>query len=265
MIEFSLAGLVVGVVVGATGVGGGALMTPILIIGLNVPAAVAIGTDLLFASLTKGVGVVFHGKHGTVDWQIVRRMALGSVPASIATTAVLAQVGLGEGAQRVMLLTLACAIIVTAILSVFKGAILRYVHSDHGQWLRGIRSARPMLTTVVGAVIGVLVTLSSVGAGVIGAVALLMLYPRIAAIRVVGTDLAHAVILTAVAGLGHYGLGTINFTMLGWLLLGSIPGIWLGTRVGLRLPDHILRPALAVLLVIIGFTLIGNGVAHAFP
>lgn len=262
MFEYSLAGLLVGFVVGATGVGGGALMTPILILGFGVPAAVAVGTDLLFASITKSVGVVFHGQHGTVDWQIVKRMALGSVPASIVTTLILAQTGLGEGAQRVMLMTLAIAIIATATLSVFKGAILRLMQRGNG-WQRQLVRIRPALTTVVGALIGVLVTLSSVGAGVIGAVALLMLYPRIAAIRVVGTDLAHAVLLTAVAGLGHWGLGTINFAMLGWLLLGSIPGIYLGTRLGLRLPDKLLRPALAGLLVVIGFSLLGSGLAHA--
>ena len=263
MIEFSLAGLLVGFVVGATGVGGGALMTPILILGFGVPAAVAVGTDLLFASMTKSVGVVFHGKHGTVDWQIVKRMALGSVPASIATTLVLMHVGLGEGAQRVMLITLALAIITTATLSVFKGALLRVVQRGDG-WQRQLVQIRPAMTTLVGTLIGVLVTLSSVGAGVIGAVALLMLYPRIAAIRVVGTDLAHAVLLTAVAGLGHWSLGTIDFAMLGWLLLGSIPGIYFGTRVGLRLPDKLLRPALAGLLVAIGLSLLGNGIAYAF-
>lgn len=263
MYEFSLAGLLVGVVVGATGVGGGALMTPILILGFGVPAAVAVGTDLLFASITKSVGVVFHGQHGTVDWQIVKRMSLGSIPASIITTLVLMQVGLGEGAQQVMLITLSLAIITTATLSVFKGALLKIVQRGNG-WQRQLVQIRPLLTTVVGALIGVLVTLSSVGAGVIGAVALLMLYPRIAAIRVVGTDLAHAVLLTAVAGLGHWGLGTIDFAMLGWLLLGSIPGIYLGTRVGLLLPDKLLRPALAGLLVVIGLSLLGNGIAHAF-
>ena len=263
MYEFSLAGLLVGVVVGATGVGGGALMTPILILGFGVPAAVAVGTDLLFASITKSVGVVFHGQHGTVDWQIVKRMSLGSIPASIITTLVLMQVGLGEGAQQVMLITLSLAIITTATLSVFKGALLKIVQRGNG-WQRQLVQIRPLLTTVVGALIGVLVTLSSVGAGVIGAVALLMLYPRIAAIRVVGTDLAHAVLLTAVAGLGHWGLGTIDFAMLGWLLLGSIPGIYLGTRVGLLLPDKLVRPALAGLLVVIGLSLLGNGIAHAF-
>ena len=263
MYEFSLAGLLVGVVVGATGVGGGALMTPILILGFGVPAAVAVGTDLLFASITKSVGVVFHGQHGTVDWQIVKRMSLGSIPASIITTLVLMQVGLGEGAQQVMLITLSLAIITTATLSVFKGALLKIVQRGNG-WQRQLVQIRPLLTTVVGALIGVLVTLSSVGAGVIGAVALLMLYPRIAAIRVVGTDLAHAVLLTAVAGLGHWGLGTIDFAMLGWLLLGSSPGIYLGTRVGLLLPDKLLRPALAGLLVVIGLSLLGNGIAHAF-
>lgn len=261
--EFSLAGLLVGFVVGATGVGGGALMTPILILGFGVPAAVAVGTDLLFAAITKSVGVAFHGQHGTVDWQIVKRMALGSVPASIITTLILAQVGLGEGAQRVMLITLSLAIITTATLSVFKGRMLQWMQREQGTWAAKLRGSRPILTTIVGALIGVLVTLSSVGAGVIGAVALLMLYPRIAAIRVVGTDLAHAVLLTAVAGLGHWGLGTINFSMLGWLLLGSIPGIYLGTRVGLRLPDKLLRPALAGLLVVIGLSLLGNGIAHA--
>ena len=223
----------------------------------------AVGTDLLFASITKSVGVVFHGQHGTVDWQIVKRMSLGSIPASIITTLVLMQVGLGEGAQQVMLITLSLAIITTATLSVFKGALLKIVQRGNG-WQRQLVQIRPLLTTVVGALIGVLVTLSSVGAGVIGAVALLMLYPRIAAIRVVGTDLAHAVLLTAVAGLGHWGLGTIDFAMLGWLLLGSIPGIYLGTRVGLLLPDKLLRPALAGLLVVIGLSLLGNGIAHAF-
>ena len=261
MIAFTVAGLVVGIVVGATGVGGGALMTPILILGFGISPAVAVGTDLLFAAVTKAFGTVLHRNAGNVNWPIVGLLACGSLPASLMTVMFLNEQGISPEMEVLMKQALAGAIAFTSLSVLFKAGLLRVVRNGNGSQhldrLRVVRKRlRVPLTVLSGVFLGVLVTLSSVGAGVIGATILLLLYPRMRAIEVVGTDLAHAVPLTALAGLGHMHLGTTDLSMLAYLLLGSLPGIWLGSKVGMKLPDHVLKPIMAVILLVIGVSLL---------
>lgn len=265
MLGYSLAGLVVGLAVGATGVGGGSLMTPLLILFYGISPAIAVGTDLLYASISKAFAVTLHGKNGSVDWGIVGWLALGSVPAALLTLVFIHYHGPGAGLDRIIKLTLAGAIVLTATGTLLRNQLLRFAQHERFDWLRRLheRGQRGM-TVASGVAIGALVTISSVGAGVIGMMLLLLIYPRHTAIRLVGSDLAHAVVITGIAGLGHAGLGTVNYTLLGSLLLGAIPGIWLGTRVGFRLPDRVLRPAIAGLLLFIGAGMLTKAIAAQF-
>ena len=265
MFGYSLAGLVVGLAVGATGVGGGSLMTPILILGFGIAPAVAVGTDLLYASISKAFAVVLHGKNGSVDWKIVGWMALGSVPAALLTLVFIRLYGEGESLDRLIKLTLSFAIILTASGTLFRKQLLDFAKHERFEWVRSLHQRGQYLFTVIsGVLIGALVTISSVGAGVIGMMLLLLLYPRHSAIKLVGSDLAHAVIITGIAGLGHAGLGTVNYSMLGYLLIGALPGIYLGTRIGFRLPDAKLRPVIAGLLLFIGAGMLTKALAAQF-
>ncbi len=258
-ISFILSGFGVGLLVGLTGVGGGALMTPLLIFGFGIAPAVAVGTDLVFAAITKANGVWVHARQRTVDWRIVRRLASGSLPAALVTLLVLGQVDAHtEQAEGFMTTTLGLALILTAAALLWRlwgaSAVPR---DDTSQAGRGRSEKRRALATVVtGAVLGVLVTLTSVGAGAVGAAVLLWLYPRLSAARVVGTDLAHAVPLTALAGLGHWQLGTVDLALLVALLAGSLPGIYVGSRMSAVFPERWLRPVLATLLLAIGVRLV---------
>ena len=260
--EFVLGGALVGFVVGATGVGGGSLMTPLLTLVFGIPAQIAVGTDLLFASITKMQGVVAHARRGNVEWRLTGWMALGSLPASLATLAVL-KAWAPNPSQFAALVrpALAVALLLTAI-----GLILKPRIQALGRRAQGTGAAaaaaialatgrvpvRPVATLLLGAVIGVMVTLTSVGAGVVGVVALFFLYPTLTAKRLVAVDIAHAVPLTLVAGLGHATLGTVNWTVLGALLVGSLPAIWAGALVADRLPESRLRGFLATMLILIG-------------
>lgn len=262
MLAYSLAGLVVGLAVGATGVGGGSLMTPVLILFYGVSPAVAVGTDLLYASISKAFAVALHGRNGSVDWRIVGRLSIGSVPAVLVTLLFIRYYGEGAGLDRLIKIVLAAAIVLTAIGTLLRDRVLHFARHERFEWVRRAhRKGRNGLTIAAGAVIGALVTISSVGAGVIGMMVLLMLYPRHPAIRLVGSDLAHAVIITGLAGLGHAGLGTVDYEMLMFLLLGAIPGIYLGTRLGFRLPDRKLRPAIAGLLLFVGAGMLTRAIA----
>lgn len=257
MIAFIVAGFVVGIAVGATGVGGGALMTPILVIAFGVSPSVAVGTDLLFATGTKGFGVFLHRQVGSVRWPIVARLACGSVPASIATIFWLDSVGMTPEIESLIKTSLGVAVAMTALGVLLKAALGKLALSGDFSALRAVHQKFRTPATVLGGVaLGVLVTLSSVGAGVIGATLLLILYPRLKAMEVVGTDLAHAVPLTLIAGLGHMHLGTTDYSMLGWLLVGSIPGIYLGTKLGLKLPDKVVKTAIAIMLLVIGVSML---------
>jgi uncharacterized membrane protein YfcA len=251
---YAIAGVAVGLLVGLTGVGGGSLMTPLLVLVFGFHPVTAVGTDLLYASITKSVGSVVHGLGGTVDWTIVRRLALGSVPATALTLAVLAYAGTRfQGTEHVITVTLGAALMATAIAMVFRHRILAHFEPRLDAVAPGRIRA---LTIALGAVLGVLVSLSSVGAGAIGMTVLLVLYPKLPVNRLVGSDIAHAVPLTLVAGLGHWAMGSVDFGLLGSLLVGSVPGIVLGSLISSRISDAVLRPILAGTLFVVGGRLI---------
>ncbi|HEY2136596.1 MAG TPA: sulfite exporter TauE/SafE family protein [Xanthobacteraceae bacterium] len=248
--QYSVAGFLVGALVGMTGVGGGSLMTPILIVLFGVSPATAVGTDLLFAAATKTVGSLVHGISGTIDWRIVRRLAAGSLPATLLALALLSWLlKNADGARHFITGILAVALVATAAALVARNRISAlYAHRLAALDERTIA----MLTVATGAVLGIFVTLSSVGAGAIGVVALVLLYPRVPTARIVGTDIAHAVPLTLVAGLGHGIVGSIDVHTLASLLAGSLPGIFVGSLVSTRVPDVALRYVLAAVLLIVG-------------
>ena len=255
-----IAGAVVGFTIGLTGVGGGSLMTPILVLGFGIPAAIAVGTDLLYAAITKCGGVYFHSKQATVDWTIVKLLARGSIPASMITIILLQylkQSGLDY--QILMTSTLGFMLILTSIVVISKDRLLGFVKqhldSQHPS-RRFVAHYRPALTTVAGLLLGTLVTISSVGAGAIGAAILFLLYPGKPSITIVGTDIAHAVPLTAIAGLGHLHFGSVDFQLLGGLLLGGLPAIYIGSLLGRHLPDRVLKSIVASILMIMGLQFI---------
>lgn len=250
---YTLSGLVVGLIVGVTGVGGGSLMTPLLVLLFGVSPATAVGTDLLYASLTKTMGGWVHGRNGTVDWKVVVLLSLGSFPAALATVAILKYLSLDEKTLRGLVTNvLSVALLTTATALLFKDWIKKIALRQDGSVYELHHRYLPSATIATGVVVGTLVTISSIGAGVLGTVALLFLYPRMPSVKVVGTDIVHAVPLTAVAGMGHMALGTVNYVLLGSLLLGSLPGIYIGSHLSAKVPEKVLRPVLASMLLIIG-------------
>jgi uncharacterized membrane protein YfcA len=236
--------------VGLTGVGGGSLMTPVLVLLFGFHPATAVGTDLLYASVTKSVGTVVHHKGQTVDWRIVFGLASGSVPAAIITLYLMSRFGAtaGHGSTTLNLL-LGCALIVTGMAVMFRPLILRFAGDHiHGMTARRVTG----WTVLLGATLGVLVSITSVGAGALGTTALLILYPKLPVARIAGSDIAHAVPLTLIAGIGHWMMGSVDFSLMGALLIGSIPGIIVGSLLGSRSSDAVLRPILAVTLLVVG-------------
>ena len=252
---YVMSGFGVGVLVGMTGVGGGSLMTPLLILLFGIHPATAVGTDLLFAASTKTVGSAVHAAARTIDWMLVGLLAAGSIPATVATIIMLSWFDLkGVAAQHVITLTLGSVLLITAIFLI-AGSNLR---QRYGEQLSALdRRTSQTLTVVLGLVMGVLVTVTSVGAGAIGVTVLLILHPKMPAGRVVGSDIAHAVPLTLLAGAGHWWLGSIDWHLLGTLLFGSLPGIVFGSCLATRARDAVVRVALASVLVIVGVRLIG--------
>jgi uncharacterized membrane protein YfcA len=247
-----IAGFLVGVLVGLTGVGGGSLMTPLLILVFGVAPQMAIGTDLLFASATKAVGACVHGARGSIDWLVLRRLSAGSLPAAALTLVLLRYFPPGARLQSLLLIALAVALAVTSLAMLFQpklhslGKRLRTTSPDR------FKGAQPALTVLAGALLGFLVTLTSVGAGALGVVMLVYLYPyRLTPPKLVGTDIAHAIPLTLVAGLGHLSLGNVNASLLGSLLVGSIPGIILGSRLTTVIKPALVRNAIATMLAVI--------------
>ena len=239
----------VGFAVGLTGIGGGSLMTPLLLM-FGFPAHIAIGTDLMYAAITKSTGVIVHHRQRSIDWTLVKTLCAGSLPAT-ALTIVLLKVFFDRSADYSPILTLCLGIMLTlTALSLFMSPFLKK------RQLSGVsmipQEYQTPLTFIAGIFLGVLVTLSSVGAGALGTAAIVLLYPLLKPIKVVGSDLAHAVPLTLLAGVGHIWLGNVDFVLLGSLLIGSIPAIYLGTRVGMKLPDTFMRIILAIILLGLG-------------
>jgi uncharacterized protein len=251
---YTASGFAVGALVGFTGVGGGSLMTPLLVLLFGIHPATAVGTDLLYAGLTKICGTAVHGFNDAVDWRVTRRLATGSIPASVLTLWTLSHYGVdSKGTSTAITTTLGFALILTAITLVFRKRLLQAVASFmEGRTDREISA----LTTTLGILLGVLVSISSVGAGAIGVTALLTLYPRMPTVRIVGSDIAHAVPLTLIAGAGHWWLGSVDFPLLVSLLAGSIPGIAIGSHFASRVPEHLLRPLLAGTLALVGGKLV---------
>jgi uncharacterized membrane protein YfcA len=251
------AGALTGALVGMTGVGGGAVMTPLLLLVFGVAPTAAIGTDLWFAAITKLAATRMHHSEGLIDWQVVRRLWAGSLPASAATSAWMAIAPIDAGMAHFLKVMIAIAVIVTACAMVFQ----KQLH-DLGRRLR-VGSSDSFVhwqapaTVAAGALLGFLVTLTSIGAGALGVVFLAYLYPlRLTAPRLIATDIVHAIPLAMFAGFGHLLIGNVDFGLLGNLLLGSIPGVLLGAWLSSRLPHGILRKALATILVVTGVKLL---------
>jgi uncharacterized protein len=242
-------GFSVGLLVGMTGVGGGSLMTPLLILLFGVHPATAVGTDLLYASATKAGGGVVHGLAGSIHWPAVLRLAFGSIPASILTLLVLWQLNLDAATARNLVNSVLCfALLLTAFSLIFRKAVLEKL-----RWRmeRHDASTIARATVLTGAALGVLVSISSVGAGAVGVTALLLLYPKLPMSRIVGSDIAHAVPLTLIAGIGHWVMGAIDWQLMGVLLIGSLPGIVIGSYCASRVHETALRLLLACTLILV--------------
>jgi uncharacterized protein len=257
-IMFITSGFFVGILMGLTGVGGGAIMTPLLLLLFGLPMTTAIGTDLWFASLSKSLAVGMHHHTNLIDWQIVRRMWLGSLPAA-AMTILLMKTGYLTSSPDFFKIAIGSAVIMTALSMAFKeqlhnlGQYFRISDEKHfKQWQKP-------LTTFSGLVLGIMVTLTSIGAGAFGAVILAYLYPlRMKPRKLVATDIAHAIPLTMIAGIGHLLIGNVDFKLLGLLMLGSVPGVILGVLLSTRLPQHVLKWGIIICLLMVGGKLLSN-------
>ncbi|WP_394181581.1 sulfite exporter TauE/SafE family protein [Marinomonas posidonica] len=244
-IWYIFAGAAVGLAVGITGVGGGSLMTPLLLL-FGFPPHIAVGTDLMYAGIAKSTGVVMHAKRGNVNWSIVFAMASGSVPASILTIWLLSQFDKPDHYQEILTTSLGLMLTLTAIVVLFRNKLIQSLKLNFTEQ----KSRRIIM--VCGFILGVLVTLTSVGAGALGTAIMMLLFPLMRAKNIVGTDLAHAVPLTLIAGTGHIFLGNVDYALLAALLIGSIPSIYIGTRIASHVPNKILQPILATALLSFG-------------
>jgi uncharacterized membrane protein YfcA len=253
----TLAGFGVGILVGLTGVGGGALMTPLLVLLFGVAPVSAVGTDLWFAALTKTAGGAMHHSRGSVDWEVMRRLSAGSLPTAIATLAWLHFTGGSQLHDRMLMTALGGVLVLTSVAMLLKQRTHKLGTHKRRKTPEAFKRMQPALTVLAGAILGFLVTLTSIGAGALGAVMLLYLYPiRMKPSTLVGTDIVHAIPLTIVAGIGHLWMGNVQFSLLGSLLLGSIPGVLIGAHFSTRVPENVLRPAIAVVLMAVAIKLI---------
>ncbi len=248
-----VSGFGIGAVIGMTGVGGGSLMTPLLISVFKLHPALAIGTDLWFAAVTKSGGAVAHHRLGHVDYRIAGLMLAGSIPAAIATIALMHWTGITQSWANALTVSLGIALLLTAVTVAYRQA-WHALGLKLERWLPERRKAT--LTVASGVLLGVLVSLSSIGAGAVGATLILLLYPRLPAHRLVGTDIAHAVPLTLIAGIGHATLGHVDWPLLAALLAGSLPGIWLGAQLTKSMPERLVRSLLCACLVTAGLKVI---------
>ena len=249
LLYFICAGAVVGLAVGLTGVGGGSLMTPFLIL-FGIPYHVAIGTDLLYAAITKAGGMVTHARQKTIEWRIMGLLALGSIPASLLTTYFLAKVFTdSSGYESILTFSLGIMLVLTSMVIIFRGRLT----PDAAQENAKSKKYSDIIVLLAGLFLGIFVTLSSVGAGAFGAAILMLLYPYLKTIKIIGTDIAHAVPLTLIAGLGHFiVLGNVDLVLLGSLLIGSLPAIHFGTKLAKRMPSDLLQTFIALILLGLG-------------
>ncbi len=251
---YSLSGFIVGLLVGMTGVGGGSLMTPLLVLVFGIHPVTAVGTDLLYAASSKTVGTAVHGWAGTVDWRVVGYLAAGSLPATLATIAWLTWLGRPSPQfAHIVSFILGIALLLTAVCMLFRARLIAFAARAWGE-----PSARTAawLTVITGAMLGLFVTLSSVGAGAIGVTVLMLIYPRMKVSRIIGSDIAHSVPLAFIAGFGHWLNGTVNWPLFLSLTIGSLPGIIGGSLIATRVSDRFLRPALAIVLLLVGAKLV---------
>jgi uncharacterized membrane protein YfcA len=262
---YSFLGLLVGILVGLTGMGGGSLMAPLLVLLMGVHPLTAVGTDLAYSTITRVTGAALHWRHHTVQWRICWRMALGSVPGTILGVLTIELLIKQDSAvvNAFVLRALGCTLLIVAAAMLLRSLFLKRAGeaearatSPVGGMIRWLRASRPLLTVGIGAIVGFLVGITSVGSGSLIIVALALLYPRLTGRELVGTDLLHGAILTAAATLAHLGIGTINFATAGLLLLGSIPGVIIGTLGSTRIPDGALRPVIAITLGLVALRLI---------
>lgn len=246
-LTYVVSGFAVGMLVGLTGVGGGSLMTPLLTLFFGVSPTVAVGTDLAFASTTKAAGTLAHRVRGTVHWDIVRHLCYGALPAAVLAAIALKYFGaLDKEIGQIIRYSIAFSVLLTVIALLFRGRLQAWVIRHPEKQLQGRNLV--IATVAVGAVLGTLVTISSIGAGAIGATILVLLYPRLSPAEIAGTDIAYAVPLTAIAAFGHWWLGSIDWQLLLALLLGSVPGITIGSLAAKAVPEKILRGLLATTL-----------------
>ncbi len=251
-----IAGLSVGFIVGLTGVGGGSLMTPILL-WFGIPPTKAVGTDLLYASFTKLGGVYIHNKKKNINWTITGWLSLGSIPSAILTLWILESIKTDTTALNTFIKqSLGWALLFTSIAIIFKKKLLSFSQKHAGDKFHSESKTQNLLTIAIGIVLGAMVTLTSIGAGALGTVTLFFLYPLLPTPRLVGTEIAHAVPLTLVAGLGHASMGNLDLGLLVQLLMGSLPGIYLGSMLSGKVPDLLLRNAIAMMLFFVGYNLI---------
>ncbi|MEY3980499.1 MAG: hypothetical protein RLZZ375_1928 [Pseudomonadota bacterium] len=244
---YIVSGFAVGLLVGLTGVGGGSLMTPLLTLLFGINPTVAVGTDLAFASITKSAGTLAHRVRNTVHWDIVKRLCVGALPAALLTTLALKYFGaLEQHITQIIRYTIAFSVLLTAIAIIFRGRMQAWMTAHPERQLHG--RALVIATVIAGAAIGTLVTVSSIGAGAVGATVLVLLYPHLKPAEIAGTDIAYAVPLTAIAAIGHWWLGSINWELLGMLLIGSVPGITIGSLAARAVPEKFLRGLLATTL-----------------
>jgi uncharacterized membrane protein YfcA len=254
-VSYVVSGFAVGLLVGLTGVGGGSLMTPLLTLLFGIHPSVAVGTDLAFASATKTAGTFAHRFKGTVRWDIVRRLSYGALPAAVVTTLLLKHFGaVSDSIGLVIRYSIAISVFLTVIALLFKSKLQTWLNAHPERQLQGRELSRA--TILAGAVLGTLVTISSIGAGAVGATLLVLLYPRLSPAEVAGTDIAYAVPLTAIAAFGHWWLGSIDWSLLGALLLGSVPGITIGSLAARAVPEKFLRGLLAITLTSVALKLI---------
>jgi uncharacterized membrane protein YfcA len=251
-----IAGLTVGFVVGLTGVGGGSLMTPILL-WFNIPPSTAVGTDLLYAAFTKIGGVYVHNKKSNINWTITGWLSLGSIPAALLTLWILDSIKTDITAfNAVIKHSLGWALLFTSIAILLKKRLLVFSQKHAGDKFHSESKTQNLLTVAIGVMLGAMVTLTSIGAGALGTVTLFFLYPLLPTPRLVGTEIAHAVPLTLVAGLGHASMGNLDLGLLGQLLMGSLPGIYIGSMLSGKVPDLLLRNAIAIMLFFVGYKLV---------
>lgn len=246
-------GFGVGAIVGMTGVGGGSLMTPRLPTLFKLNPTVAIGTDLWFAAITKTAGSVSHCQSGYVDWRITGLLLASSIPASVMMIALMHFTGITKGWASALIFSLGIALLLTAVTVAYK-KVWHLVGMRLERWIPA--SCKPALTVLCGPILGVLVSLSSIGAGAIGAFLIMLLYPRLESHRVVGTDIAHAASLTLAAGIGYASLSHVNWSLMGALLIGSIPGIWIGAQLIRKMPETLIRVLLCGSLMTPGLKVI---------